>query len=224
MIHIRARSHESVIVKVDAFTARNPISDAAARVLQIVVFNLVVAVFRPSILVFLIISLAGCTSSLLLHPRVDLDYGYRGGEDISVRVPEGWKHHSGNLGYAASFQPSECEGSDCPLLKVEVFHLNPYQTRTESAQALSYLDAVRRHDDSGVSVERAGSFVIGMEREVTVYRFHSNYVHEQLMVFLFKDDLMAEIKLTGAGYLKLQRMIGAMQSLAKSVRFSTDRR
>ena len=73
-------------------------------------------------------------------------------------------------------------------------------------------------------MEKAGSFVIGMEREVTVYRFHSNYVHEQLMVFLFKDDLMAEIKLTGAGYLKLQRMIGAMQSLAKSVRFPPDRR
>ena len=224
MIHIRARSHESVIVKVGALTARSPTSAGAARMLQIVVFSLVVFVLRPAIIVFLIICLAACTSSLLLHPLVDLDYGYRGGEDISVRVPEGWKHHSGNLGYAASFQPSECEGSDCPLLKVEVFHLNPYQARTESAQALSYLDAVRRHDDSGVSMERAGSFVMGMEREVTVYRFQSNYMHEQLMVFLFKNDLMVEIELTGVGYLKLQRMIGAMQSLAKSVRFSTDRR
>jgi hypothetical protein len=35
---------------------------------------------------------------------------------------------------------------------------------------------------------------------------------------------MAEIELTGVGYLKLQRMIGAMQSLTKSIRFSTDRR
>ena len=216
MIHLRARSHESVIVKVGALTARNPISAGAARALRIVVLNLVIAVFRPAILVFLIICLAGCTSSLLLHPLADLDYGYRGGEDISIRVPGGWKHHSGNLGHDASFQPSECEGSDCPLLKVEVFHLNPYQTRNESAQALSYLDAVRRHDDSGVSMERAGSFVIGMEHEVSVYRFHSNYVHERLMVFLFKDDLMAEIELTGVGYLKLQKMIGAMQSLAKS--------
>jgi hypothetical protein len=212
-------------VKAGALTARNSIASGAARVLQIVVLNLVVAVFRPAITLFLIICLGGCTSSLLLHPLADLEYGYRGGEDISIRVPKGWKHHSGNLGHAASFRPSECEGSECPLLKVEVFHLNPYQTRNEFAQALSYLDAVRRHDDSGVSMERAGSFVIGrMEHEVTVYRFHSNYVHERLMVFLFKDDLMAEIELTGGSYLKLQKMIDAMQSLAMSVRFSTDRR
>lgn len=64
--------------------------------------------------------MVGCASSYVLRPLADRDYGYRGGAEMSFRLPQGWKEHSGNLGYAASFESVGCRSSDCPLLKVNV--------------------------------------------------------------------------------------------------------
>lgn len=221
MIQKQRRSSESVIAEVGATYTGNPMSSAAAvRKLQGLILNLAVNVLWPVTLVFLTEGIAGCTSGVLLHPVSDPAYGYYGGKAISFTVPTGWKQHSGNLGYGASFQPVSCQNRDCPLLTAHVFYLSPDQARSEMGQAQSYLSAIRHQDDARVSMEEIASFEVGGGHPLTVYRFHSTYIRERLMVYLFNDDLMLQIELSGLDYPELQKLIGAIQSVADSVRFS----
>jgi hypothetical protein len=62
------------------------------------------------------------------------------------------------------------------------------------------------------------SISIGPNQQVTVYRFHSTYIHEQLNAYWFDTDVMVEIQLSGQDYSRLREMIGAMQAVAQTLR------
>ena len=135
---------------------------------------------------------------------------------IMVTTPKGWQIHNSNFSYAISFRPVECE-SDCPLLRAEVYHLNSRQPRSEAGQASQYLDGVHRHDDESVIMEPVSSLYIGRKNELKVYRFHSKWFGEHLVVFLVKEDLMDIAELTGNNFVELYNRLTGLQELAATV-------
>ncbi len=121
-----------------------------------------------------------------------------------------------------SFRPAECT-SNCPLLSVKIFNLDPYQPRTEAGQASQYIDGVRSHEDDSALMDELGYVSLGSTKQVRLYRFHSTYIREHLMVFLLRDELMVEVELTGVDYAELQKRVDALQELATTVWSSLQR-
>lgn len=81
----------------------------------------------------------------------------------------------------------------------------------------SYLDAIHHHNDPAVAVQLYRVFETSRHGTLSIYRFHSDYWGERLVIFVIHRGVYVHIELEASALADAETHISSLEDLARSV-------